>query len=222
MLPCLIPSRGPGTGSAEYSDTTRSAGLASPLSYQNLLLPIREGQTISQPFMVALMTELLDAKSRDTVLEIGTGSGYQAAVLAELVAKVYTIEIVEPLGQRAMQLLEQLGYRNVAVGIGDGYQGWPGAAPFDAIIVTAASPEIPKLLLDQLEPGGRMVNPCRPLRGAAAPGRGQAAGRHRPGTPHGAGEGRAPHPISRDEIGVDQGLLTECEFTRSRAAAGSR
>ena len=129
-------------------------------AYENRALPIGEGQTISQPFVVALMTDLLDPKPGDTVLEVGTGSGYQAAVLAELVAKVYTIEIVEPLGRKAMHLLEQLGYRNIEVRIGDGYNGWPEAAPFDAIIVTAAPADIPKPLIDQLKPGGRMVIPA--------------------------------------------------------------
>jgi protein-L-isoaspartate(D-aspartate) O-methyltransferase len=129
-------------------------------AYENRPLPIGEGQTISQPFLVALMTDLLDPKPGDTVLEVGTGSGYQAAVLAELVAKVYTIEIVEPLGRRAMLLLEQLAYRNVDVRIGDGYNGWPEAAPFDSIVVTAAPAEIPKTLIDQLKPGGRMVIPA--------------------------------------------------------------
>lgn len=129
-------------------------------AYENRPLPIGEGQTISQPFIVALMTDLLEPKPGDTVLEIGTGSGYQAAVLAQLVAKVYTIEIVEPLGKQAMQVLEQLGYRNVAVRIGDGYNGWPEAAPFDSIIVTAAPADIPKPLIDQLKPGGRMVIPA--------------------------------------------------------------
>jgi protein-L-isoaspartate(D-aspartate) O-methyltransferase len=128
-------------------------------AYENRALPIGEGQTISQPFLVALMTDLLDPKPGDTVLEVGTGSGYQAAVLAELVAKVYTIEIVEPLGRRSMQLLNELGYRNVEVRIGDGYNGWPEAAPFDSIVVTAASAEIPKPLIDQLKRGGRMVIP---------------------------------------------------------------
>src|SRR5712691_451389 len=128
-------------------------------AYDNRPLPIGEGQTISQPYIVALMTDLLDLKSGDTVLEVGTGSGYQAAVLAELAAKVYTIEIVEPLGKRAMRLLRELGYRNVEVRIGDGYNGWPEAAPFDSIIVTAAPGEIPKPLVDQLKPGGRMVIP---------------------------------------------------------------
>jgi protein-L-isoaspartate(D-aspartate) O-methyltransferase len=133
--------------------------LQQPFAYENRALPIAEGQTISQPFLVALMTDLLDPKPTDTVLEVGTGSGYQAAVLAEVVAKVYTIEIVEPLGRRAMQLLQELGYRNVEARIGDGYNGWPEAAPFDSIVVTAAPAEIPKPLIDQLKRGGRMVIP---------------------------------------------------------------
>jgi protein-L-isoaspartate(D-aspartate) O-methyltransferase len=128
-------------------------------AYENRPLPIGHGQTISQPFVVALMTDLLDPKPGDTVLEIGTGSGYQAAVLAELVAKVFTIEIVAPLGRRAMQILDQLGYRNIEVRIGDGYHGWPEAGPFDSIIVTAAPADIPQPLIDQLKPGGRMVVP---------------------------------------------------------------
>ena len=128
-------------------------------AYDNRPLPIGEGQTISQPYIVALMTDLLDPKSADTVLEVGTGSGYQAAVLAELVAKVYTIEIVEPLARRARQVLGELGYRNVEVRVGDGYGGWRAAAPFDAIIVTAAPAAVPQPLIDQLKPGGRMVIP---------------------------------------------------------------
>lgn len=133
--------------------------LLEPFAYENRPLPIGEGQTISQPFLVALMTDLLDPRPGDTVLEVGTGSGYQAAILAEVVAKVHTIEIVEPLGRRAMQTLAQLGYGNVEVHIGDGSRGWPRAAPFDSIIVTAAAGEIPKPLIDQLKPGGRMVIP---------------------------------------------------------------
>src|SRR6266700_8086361 len=128
-------------------------------AYDNRPLPIGEGQTISQPYIVALLTDLLELKSGDTVLEVGTGSGYQAAVLAELVAKVYTIEIVEPLGKQAKRLLGELGYRNIEVRIGDGYGGWPEAAPFDSIIVTAAPAEGPWPLIDQLKPGGRMVIP---------------------------------------------------------------
>lgn len=128
-------------------------------AYENRPLPIGEGQTISQPYIVALMTDLLDVKPGHVVLEIGTGSGYQTAVLAEIAAKVYSVEIVEPLGTRSMQILKELGYRNVAVRIGDGYHGWPEMAPFDAILVTAAPEEVPKPLVDQLRPGGKMVVP---------------------------------------------------------------
>jgi len=128
-------------------------------SYRDQALPIGLGQTISQPFIVALMTELLDPRPDSRVLEIGTGSGYQAAVLAECVAKVYTIEIVAPLGERARDVLNGLGYKNVEVRIGDGYKGWPEAAPFDAIIVTAAPDHIPQPLVEQLAPKGRMVIP---------------------------------------------------------------
>jgi protein-L-isoaspartate(D-aspartate) O-methyltransferase len=128
-------------------------------AYANRPLPIGEGQTISQPFIVALMTELLDLKSTDRVLEIGTGSGYQAAVLAECVSQVFTIEIVPSLGTRAAAVLRELGYANVEVRIGDGYQGWPEKAPFDAIVVTAAPDEVPRPLIDQLKAGGRMVVP---------------------------------------------------------------
>jgi protein-L-isoaspartate(D-aspartate) O-methyltransferase len=128
-------------------------------AYENRPLPIGHGQTISQPYIVALMTDLTDPTPTDTVLEIGTGSGYQAAVLAEIVAKVYTIEIVEPVGRRAAEDLARLGYKNVSTRIGDGYNGWPEAAPFDSIIVTAAAPTVPQPLLDQLKPGGRLVIP---------------------------------------------------------------
>jgi protein-L-isoaspartate(D-aspartate) O-methyltransferase len=128
-------------------------------SYADRALPIGYGQTISQPFMVAVICASLELAGPERVLDVGTGSGYQAAVLAELVAKVYTIEIVEPLGRRATNVLQSLGYRNVAVRIGDGYQGWPDAGPFDAIIVTAAPAEVPQPLIDQLRPGGRMVIP---------------------------------------------------------------
>jgi protein-L-isoaspartate(D-aspartate) O-methyltransferase len=128
-------------------------------AYENRPLPIGHDQTISQPFIVALMTELVDPKPTDRVLEIGTGSGYQAAVLAELVARVYTIEIVRPLGERAAEVLNALGYGNVEVRIGDGYVGWPEAAPFDAIVVTAAPDHMPQPLIDQLAPGGRLIAP---------------------------------------------------------------
>jgi len=128
-------------------------------AYENRPLSIGHGQTISQPYIVALMTDLMEPKATDVVLEVGTGSGYQAAVLAELVAKVYTIEIVEPVGRRAAEGLAKLGYRNVFTRIGDGYNGWPEAAPFDSVIVTAAAPSIPAPLIDQLKPGGRLVIP---------------------------------------------------------------
>ncbi len=128
-------------------------------AYDNTPLPIGQGQTISQPYIVALSTDLVEPKPGDVVLEVGTGSGYQAAVLAELVAKVYSIEIVEPLGREAERRLDSLGYRNVTVRIGDGYAGWPEHAPFDAIVVTAAAPHVPEPLVAQLKPGGRMVIP---------------------------------------------------------------
>ncbi len=128
-------------------------------AYENRPLPIGQGQTISQPYIVALMTELLDSRPTDIVLEVGTGSGYQAAVLAELVTRVYTIEIVEPLGRQAAQTLSALGYANVFTRLGDGYGGWPDAAPFDSIVVTAAAADVPKPLVDQMKPGGRLVIP---------------------------------------------------------------
>jgi len=128
-------------------------------AYRNHPLPIGSGQTISQPYIVALSTDLLQAKATDTVLEVGTGSGYQAAVLAEIVAKVYSIEVIPTLGNEARARLEELGYRNIEVRIGDGYAGWPEKAPFDGILVTAAAPRVPKALVDQLKPGGRMVIP---------------------------------------------------------------
>ena len=129
------------------------------MAYSDTPLPTSDGQTISQPYIVALMTDLLEAGENHTVLEIGTGSGYQAAVLSGLVARVYTIEIIPALGRNAEQTLTRLGYQNVFVRIGDGYLGWPEYAPFDRIIVTAAPEEIPQALVDQLKPGGRMVLP---------------------------------------------------------------
>ena len=128
-------------------------------AYADRPLPIGDRQTISQPYMVALMTSLLDVRPGQRVLEVGTGSGYQAAVLSRLAGDVYTIEILAPLGKRAQATLADLGYRNVHVRIGDGYMGWPDAAPFDAIIVTAAPPAIPDPLLAQLKTGGKMVIP---------------------------------------------------------------
>ena len=131
-------------------------------SYEDGALPIGHDQTISQPFVVAFMTEKLEPQPTDKVLEIGTGSGYQAAVLAELVAEVYTIEIIEPLAQRAEADLRRLGYTNIHVRAGDGYQGWPEAAPFDSVIVTCAPEAIPRPLIAQLKDGGRMIIPVGP------------------------------------------------------------
>jgi protein-L-isoaspartate(D-aspartate) O-methyltransferase len=128
-------------------------------AYLNRPLPIGEDQTISQPYIVALMTELADLRPDSVVLEIGTGSGYQAAVLAEVAREVYTIEIIRTLGERAMATLQRLGYDNVRVRVGDGYAGWPEAAPFDAIVVTAAPDEVPQPLSQQLRAGGRLVAP---------------------------------------------------------------
>jgi protein-L-isoaspartate(D-aspartate) O-methyltransferase len=128
-------------------------------AYSDQPLPIGEGQTISQPYIVGLMTELLELKGNENVLEIGTGSGYQAAILAELAKEVYTIEIIESLASTAEKRLSELGYQNVRLKAGDGYLGWPEAAPFDAIIVTAAPDHIPKPLIEQLKEGGRMVVP---------------------------------------------------------------
>ena len=128
-------------------------------AYENRPLPIGYGQTISQPYIVALMTDLLGVGPGDAVLEIGTGSGYQAAVLAEIVRRVCTIEIIPQLGEEARARLERLGYRNVEVRVADGYYGWEERAPFDAVVVTAASSHVPQPLLRQLKPGGRMVIP---------------------------------------------------------------
>jgi len=128
-------------------------------AYSDQPLPIGEGQTISQPYIVALMTELLELNGNEKVLEIGTGSGYQAAILAELAKEVYTIEIIESLASTARKKLSELGYQNIKVKAGDGYLGWPEAAPFDAVIVTAAPDHIPKPLVEQLKEGGRMVVP---------------------------------------------------------------
>jgi protein-L-isoaspartate(D-aspartate) O-methyltransferase len=128
-------------------------------AYEDFPLPIGEGQTISQPYIVALMTELLDTKPTDQILEVGTGSGYQAAVLSRLVADVYSIEIVKSLSDVAAKRLDLLGYDNVHLRVGDGYDGWPEHAPFDGIIVTAAPPDVPQKLIDQLADGGRMVVP---------------------------------------------------------------
>jgi protein-L-isoaspartate(D-aspartate) O-methyltransferase len=128
-------------------------------AYRNHPLPIGSGQTISQPYIVALSADLLNLKVDDVVLEVGTGSGYQAAVLAEVARQVYSIELIESLGKAAAERLAEMGYRNIDVRIGDGYSGWPEKAPFDAIVVTAAAPHVPAALVAQLKTGGRMVIP---------------------------------------------------------------
>ncbi|MCK5110590.1 MAG: protein-L-isoaspartate(D-aspartate) O-methyltransferase [Arcobacteraceae bacterium] len=128
-------------------------------AYDNRPLPIGHGQTISQPYIVAIMTDLLDLKSSDKVLEIGTGSGYQAAILAQIVKEVYSIEVIEPLGLEARKRLKSLGYKNIKTSIADGYYGWKEYGPYDAIIVTAAAGHIPPPLLKQLKPEGKMIIP---------------------------------------------------------------
>jgi protein-L-isoaspartate(D-aspartate) O-methyltransferase len=128
-------------------------------AFDNGPLPIGHGQTISQPYIVALMTDLLGTEPSDVVLEIGTGSGYQTAILAELCQHVYSVEVVEALGKAAAERLARLGYKNVSTRIGNGYQGWPEHAPYDRIVVTAAASHIPRPLIEQLKPGGRLVIP---------------------------------------------------------------
>jgi protein-L-isoaspartate(D-aspartate) O-methyltransferase len=166
----LARDTGAETGRAVFSERVMAAMMKVPRhefvpaaqranAYANRPLPIGQGQTISQPYIVALMTELMDIKSGDRVLEVGTGSGYQAAVLGELAGSVFTIEIVEPLGREATERLNRLGYRNVTTRIGDGYQGWPEQAQFDSIMVTAAPRQVPQPLIDQLRPGGKLVVP---------------------------------------------------------------
>lgn len=161
------------TGLARFDDRVMQAMAAVPrhefvppalreFAYLNRPLPIGEGQTISQPYIVALMTQLAGVEADDVVLEVGTGSGYQAAVLAQLVRYVYSVEIIEALGQRAKQTLARLGVDNVSVKIGDGYQGWAEHAPYDVIVVTAAPAAMPPRLLEQLKPGARLVAPVGP------------------------------------------------------------
>lgn len=158
------------TGRSEFSDVVMAALRGVPRerfvppelrsnAYDNRPLPIGHHQTISQPYIVALMTDLLAPRPGHRILEVGTGCGYQTAVLAESGAEIYSIEIVEPLADRAAALLAELGYHNVHTRLGDGYYGWPEHAPFDGIIVTAAAPEIPDTLIEQLRTGGRMVIP---------------------------------------------------------------
>lgn len=132
-------------------------------AYDDYPLPIKEGQTISQPYIVALMTELLQLKGKEKVLEIGTGSGYQSAVLAEIVSNVYSVERIPVLAKNAREILDKLGYHNVMIKVGDGTYGWKDVAPFNGIIVTAAAPDIPHPLLEQLEEGGRLVIPVGDL-----------------------------------------------------------
>jgi len=147
---------------AAMRSVPRHAFVPSPLAadaYADSPLAIGHGQTISQPYVVAFMTEALRLSGGETVLEVGTGSGYQSAVLARIAAKVYSVEIVEPLAAEARERLARLGYGNVSVRAGDGYAGWPEAAPFDAIVVTAAAPRVPEPLEDQLKEGGRLVIP---------------------------------------------------------------
>jgi protein-L-isoaspartate(D-aspartate) O-methyltransferase len=134
-------------------------------AYRDGPVPIGHDQTISQPFIVAAMTQLAQVESNHTVLEIGTGSGYQAAILAQLVQKVCTIEIIRPLGETAAKLLKDLGYANASVRVGDGYAGWPECGPFDAIVVTAALGHVPQPLIEQMKIGGRLVMPVGPMRG---------------------------------------------------------
>ena len=156
-LPAMSPAVRAALGKVERHRFVPAAQQS--LAYRNHPLPIGSGQTISQPYIVALSTDLVAPRAGQRVLEIGTGSGYQAAMLAEIVAQVYSIELVPSLGKEAATRLRALGYANVEVRIGDGYAGWPEQVPFDAIVVTAAAPRVPQALVDQLKPGGRMVIP---------------------------------------------------------------
>ncbi len=163
-LPAMSPQVRAALGKVERHRLVPDAQRA--LAYRNHPLPIGQGQTISQPYIVALSTDLIAPQPHHTVLEIGTGSGYQAAVLAEIVQRVYSIEILESLGVAAANALKELQYENIEIRIGDGYKGWPEKAPFDAIVVTAAAPQVPEALLAQLKLGGRMVIPVGAAGGA--------------------------------------------------------
>jgi protein-L-isoaspartate(D-aspartate) O-methyltransferase len=158
------------TGYAQFSDAVMAAMAAVPrhefvpasmqlFAYANGPLAIGHGQTISQPYIVALMTQMLEVDKNAKVLEVGTGSGYQSAVLAQLVQQVFSMEVVKTLGLEATERLARLGYSNIDISIGDGYRGWPEHAPYDGIIVTAAAPYIPEPLIEQLKPGARLVIP---------------------------------------------------------------
>ena len=163
-LPAMSPQVRAALGKVERHRLVPDAQRA--LAYRNHPLPIGQGQTISQPYIVALSTDLIAPQPHHTVLEIGTGSGYQAAVLAEIVQRVYSIEILESLGVAAANALKELQYENIEIRIGDGYKGWPEKAPFDAIVVTAAAPRVPEALVAQLKLGGRMVIPVGAAGGA--------------------------------------------------------
>jgi len=156
-LPAMSPQVRAALGKVERHRLVPSEQRAA--AYRNHPLPIGLGQTISQPYIVALSADLIAPQRQHVVLEVGTGSGYQAAVLAEIVQKVYSIELLEPLGTAARKSLNELQYQNIEIRIGDGYQGWPEKAPYDAIVVTAAAPRIPQALIEQLKPGGRLVIP---------------------------------------------------------------
>jgi protein-L-isoaspartate(D-aspartate) O-methyltransferase len=156
-LPAMSPAVRSAMAKVERHRLVPSASLAS--AYANHPLPIGSGQTISQPYIVALSTDLLRIDSSSVVLDVGTGSGYQAAVLAEIARQVYSVEVIDSLARTAAARLAELGYGNVDVKTGDGYAGWPEKAPFDAIVVAATAPSVPKALVEQLKPGGRMVVP---------------------------------------------------------------
>jgi protein-L-isoaspartate(D-aspartate) O-methyltransferase len=156
-LPAMAPAVRAALGKVERHRLVQDGDRGA--AYRNHPLPIGNGQTISQPYIVALSTDLLNLKGGESVLDVGTGSGYQAAVLAEIASRVFSIELIPSLADNARKRLEELGYGNIEIRIGDGYQGWAEKAPFDAIVVTAAAPQVPGALLAQLKPGGRMVIP---------------------------------------------------------------